>query len=69
MVPDLSERCTTVMSRSGRSTFGFCFLMASSFHLVILPSKILAMVSASMFRVLPLPDTPCRLKTTAIGEM
>ncbi len=43
--------------------------MASSFHLVILPSKILAMVSASMFRVLPLPDTPWRLNTTAIGEM
>ena len=65
VVPDSSERCTTVMFVSGRSASGFCWAMAGSFQVVISPEKMPAMVSASRFR----ESMPSRLKPTAIGEM
>ena len=47
LVPEPSERCTVVMSLSGRFTLGLSFLMAGSFHLAISPMKILARVGPS----------------------
>jgi hypothetical protein len=69
VVPDLSERCTTVIGVLGSSTFGLLLLMAGSFQVVILPSKIFAIVGPSRFRCLPLPEMLLRLNTMAIGEM
>ena len=69
VVPDLSERCTTVIGRSGRSRSGFCLASVGSFQRVILPLNTFAIVEASMLMCLPASDTPRRLKTTAIGEM
>ena len=51
------------MALSGRSASGLSAAIASSDHLVIVPLKTLAMVSADMFRV----STPSTLKATAIG--
>ena len=45
VVPDSSERCTGVMSVSGRSAPGFVAAIAGSFHFVISPLKIFAVVS------------------------
>ena len=37
VVPEPSERCTTVMSVAGRVTPGLSLTIAGSFHFVILP--------------------------------
>ena len=42
VVPEPSERCTTVMSVAGSVTPGFSFAIAGSFHFVILPRKMSA---------------------------
>ena len=42
VVPDPSERCTTVMSSAGSETPALSFAIAGSFHLVILPRKMSA---------------------------
>src|SRR5205814_2198077 len=42
VVPDPSDRWTTVMSAAGRLTPAFSFAIAASFHLVILPMKMSA---------------------------
>ena len=41
-VPDPSDRCTTVMSLTGRLTPGLSFVTAGSFHFVTLPRKMSA---------------------------
>src|ERR1700754_3938055 len=56
VVPDSSERWNAWILRSGSFASGFSFLIAASFHLVILLSKILASVGASRTR-LSTPDT------------
>ena len=53
------------MAKSGRVAFGLVLTIAGSFHLVILPEKMPAMVSVSKVSSV----TPSRLKMTAIGEM
>src|SRR5690349_2921622 len=63
VVPDSSERCTVEIAVDGSFTPEFCEAISGSFHLVILPSKMSAMVLASMFS----DFTPDRLKATAIG--
>ena len=45
VVPEPSERCTTVMAASGNFAFGLSFASVGSFHLVIFPRKIPASVS------------------------
>lgn len=65
MVPESSERCTTVMSASGSFASLFRSAICESSHLVILPEKIPAMVFASRVRSL----TPSTLYAIAIGEM
>ena len=40
VVPESSERWTAVMALSGSLASGLSAVMAGSFHLVILPSKI-----------------------------
>jgi anti-sigma factor RsiW len=65
VVPESSERCTGVIAVLGSLTPSFSFAMAGSFHLVILPSKILATVAPSRFS----ESTPLRLKAIAIGLM
>ena len=57
VVPESSERWTTVMSLSGSSRPSFCFWICSSFHFLISPEKTFAMVSASIL----MPSTPSRL--------
>src|SRR5437867_1467338 len=47
VVPDASERCTTVMLVDGSLASGLSALMAGSFHVLIWRWKILAVVSAS----------------------
>ncbi len=37
VVPEPSERCTTLTAVDGRDRPGFTALMAGSFHLVIVP--------------------------------
>ena len=49
VVPDLSERFTGVMARSGRVAPGLSAAIAGSFHLVIFLSKICAMVAGASF--------------------
>ena len=46
VVPDSSERKKTLMGVAGRVTPLLSAAMAGSFHMVILPSKILAATSA-----------------------
>lgn len=65
VVPESSERETGVIGRSGSSTSGFSAAMAGSFHWVISPRKMRAMVSASRSR----DWMPGTLKATLIGEM
>src|SRR3954462_15648390 len=56
VVPDSSERWTTVIVDDGR-TPGFICAMAGSFHFLIFPRKMFAMVGPSSFS----PDfTPSR---------
>ena len=57
VVPDSSERWTGVMSVSGRSAPGLSAAMAGSFHFVISPLKIFAVVSGASCRL----STPGRL--------
>ena len=65
VVPESSERCTGVMARSGSVAPSLSAAIAGSFHLVIVPAKMPAMVAASRLSV----STPSTLKITAIGEM
>src|SRR3954470_19980853 len=51
VVPDSSERWNAWILRSGSLADGFSFLIAASFQLVILLSKILASVGASRTRL------------------
>src|SRR5512147_334916 len=57
VVPESSERWKAWIFRSGSFAEGLSFLIAGAFHLVILPSKILARVGASRTRL----STPFRL--------
>src|SRR5512141_1448687 len=45
VVPDPSDRWTTLMSVSGRLSPAFCAATAGSFHFVIVPRKMPAMTS------------------------
>src|SRR6187549_1892107 len=65
VVPNSSERCTAWIAVDGSLAPLFSAVIAGSFHLVILPEKILASVGASIWR----PSTPSRLYTTAIGPI
>src|SRR3954451_9757705 len=57
VVPDSSERCTVWIAVAGSFAPAFWPAIAGSFHLVIVPEKILASVDASSCR----PVTPSRL--------
>src|SRR4051812_6553968 len=59
VVPDSSERCTAWIAVDGSLAPELRAAIAGSFHLVILPEKILAMVEASSCRL----STPSTLKT------
>src|SRR3954463_14333792 len=50
VVPDSSERWTTVMGLSGRGTPGLRFPIAGSFQFLILPRKMSAIVGPSSLR-------------------
>ena len=63
VVPEPSERWTTVIVVLGSFAFGLSVLIAASFQVVIVPWKILAIVSAESFRSVS-PDT---LYDTVIG--
>ena len=63
VVPELSERCATVIVVLGSFAFGLSALIAASSQVVIWPWKILAIVSAESLR----PFTPGRLYDTVIG--
>jgi hypothetical protein len=63
VVPDSSERWTVAMAESGSFTPEFCSAIAGSFHFVIAPSKMSAIVFASRFS----ESMPDRLKATAMG--
>ena len=63
VVPEASARCTTVMSVLGSVTPGLSAAIAASFHFVICPLKILAIVAALSCSEL----TPLRLYDTVIG--
>src|SRR5580700_1833563 len=65
VVPEESERTATVIGMLGRLTPGLIDVMAGSFHLVILPSKMFAMTVGVSFRLL----TPVRLYAIVIGPM
>ena len=56
VVPDESERCTTVIDVLGRLMPGLSALIAASFHVLIWPWKILAMVGPSSLSPLLIPD-------------
>src|SRR3954453_4110774 len=55
VVPDSSERWTTVMLASGRFVPGLSFAIAGSFHFLILPRKMSATVLPSSLRSLGTP--------------
>src|SRR3954453_20965059 len=58
VVPDSSERWTTVMFDDGRLTPGFCLAISGSFHFFTFPRKMSASAGPSSFS----PDlTPLRL--------
>ena len=63
VVPDSSERCTGSIFVDGSLASGLSALMAASSQVVILPSKMAAMVLGARLRL----STPSTLKTTAIG--
>ena len=63
VVPESSARCTGVIAVLGSFTPELSAAMAGSFHFLILPLKIFAMVSADICRLV----TPGRLKAIAIG--
>ena len=56
VVPDESERCTTVIAVLGRLMPGFSVLIAGSFQVLILPRKMSAIVGPSSFRPVLTPD-------------
>ena len=56
VVPDESERCTTVIAVLGRLMPGFSDLIAGSFQVLILPRKMLASVGPSSLMPLLTPD-------------
>jgi hypothetical protein len=58
VVPEPSERCTTVMSVAGSFAAGLSFTSAASFHFVILPRKMSASTAPVNFNS---PLTPGRL--------
>ena len=58
VVPDSSERCTTVMLVLGSLTPGFWLVISGSFHFLTLPRKMSAIVGPSSFRPF---FTPARL--------
>jgi len=58
VVPDSSERCTTVIESPGSVTPGFSFAIAGSFHFLIFPRKMSAIVAPSSLRPF---FTPLRL--------
>src|SRR5438270_9376892 len=62
VVPEPSERWTTWMPVDGKVTPALSFLMAWSFHVLILPAKMPAIVSGESFRF----ETPDRLYSTAM---
>ena len=64
VVPDLSERWTGVIARSGSVTPSLVAAIAGSFQLVIVPAKMPAMVSASRLSA----STPSTLNAIAIGD-
>src|SRR5690349_677518 len=57
VVPDWSDRYTTLIFVSGSVAFGFSFLIAGSFQFLISPSKIFAVAAASRAR----SETPLTL--------
>src|SRR5690348_2421953 len=57
VVPDSSERCTIWMAVEGRLTPGFKAAIAGSFHVLIVPRKILAAVVPSSFKPVWRPCT------------
>ena len=64
VVPDESERCTTVIAVLGRLTPEFSDAIAGSFHFVILPAKMSATTGPVSFNPLL---TPGRLYDTVIA--
>ena len=56
VVPDESERWTTVIAVLGRLMPGFSALIAGSFQVLILPRKMLAIVGPSSLSPLLTPD-------------
>jgi hypothetical protein len=52
VVPDSSERWTDLIAVAGREAFGLSFLIAGSFHLVILLAKMPARVFGDSCRSL-----------------
>ena len=64
MVPEESERWAMVIEVLGRVTPGLSALIAESFHFLILPEKMSAIVGPDSFRLL----TPDRLYETVIGR-
>src|SRR5215471_10125228 len=65
VVPDESERTAVVIAVLGRLTPELSALMAGSSQVLILPSKMPAIVGASSFRV----ETPDRLYASVIGPI
>ena len=63
VVPDSSERWTGAIAVDGSLASGLSALMAASSHVLILPSKMPAMVFGARLSL----STPSRLKTTAMG--
>jgi hypothetical protein len=63
VVPESSARCTGVIAVLGSFTPALSAFSAGSSHVLILPLKIFAMVSADICRLV----TPGRLNATAIG--
>src|SRR5579862_4074317 len=63
VVPEPSERCTTVIDVDGSVTPGFMAAMAGSFHFLIFSEKIFASVSPSSLSVFTLD----RLYDTVMG--
>src|SRR5919204_189644 len=57
VVPDSSERCTVWIGVEGRGTPGFSRAMAGSFHFVMSPRKIEAVVGPSSFSPVCRPGT------------
>ena len=57
VVPDESERCTMVIDVLGRLTPGLSLAIAGSFHFLIVPWKMLAVVGPSSLRPVLSPDT------------